>query len=370
MMNIVRMTDNIKDIYCVIMAGGIGSRFWPWSRSGRPKQFLDITGSGRSMIQETFDRFESLLPATNFLVMTGEKFENEVLRQLPALFPNQVLTEPMRRNTAPAIAYAAYKIASHNPDALMIVTPSDHCIKDTALFRKHIREALRYVREHEALMTIGIKPTFPATGYGYIELSDEARAKGVGPIQRFKEKPNLEEAIQLVESGNYLWNSGMFVWKVRDIIDALEEHLPEVAVQFAEVEEYGTVQELSAVNKAFEDSPTISIDYGVMERADNVCTIVGDFSWDDLGTWNSLQKYQDSLPEAHRPLEANVILEGSKGTLVKELDAKKRVVAVGLEDYLVVDMEDMLFIAPKNDEKALHELLDKYAKIIDTDKGE
>lgn len=364
------MTDNIKNIYCVIMAGGIGSRFWPWSRSDRPKQFLDITGSGRSMIQETFDRFESLLPATNFLVMTGERFEPEVLRQLPALYPNQVLTEPMRRNTAPAIAYAAYKIASHNPDGIMIVTPSDHCIKDSSLFRKRIREAVRYVGDHDALMTIGIKPTFPATGYGYIELSEEAKSKGVGPIRRFKEKPNEEEAEQLVASGDYLWNSGMFVWKVRDIIDALEEYLPEVAVHFAEVEEYGTVQELTAVNKAFEDCPSISIDYGVMERADNVCTIVGDFSWDDLGTWNSLQKYQESLPDELRPIDANIIQEGSRGSLIKELDPKKRVVAVGLDDYLVVDMDDLLFIAPKNDEKALHELLDKYAHIIGTDKAE
>lgn len=364
------MTNSTADIYCVIMAGGIGSRFWPLSRIDRPKQFLDITGSGRTMIQETFDRFESLLPATNFLVMTGEKFEPEVLRQLPALQPTQVLTEPIRRNTAPAIAYAAYKIAWDNPDALMIVTPSDHNILGIASFRKKVQEAIRYVKKHNVLMTIGVKPTFPATGYGYIEMTLDTKANGIGPIKRFKEKPNEEEAKKLLESGDYLWNSGMFIWRVRDIIDAMEEYLPEVAVHFAEIESYGQLSERSSVNEAFMASPSISIDYGVMERADNVCTAVGDFGWDDLGTWNSLQKYSESLPEGLRPINTNIILEDSAGTLVRESDPKKRVVAVGLEDYLIVDMDDMLFLAPKKDEKMLHELLDKYSKIICCEKGD
>lgn len=364
------MTYNTEDIYCVIMAGGIGSRFWPWSRSNRPKQFLDITGSGRTLIQETFDRFESLLPATNFLVMTGEKFEPEVLRQLPALHADQVLTEPERRNTAPAIAYAAYKIAWTNPDAIMVVTPSDHNILDTILFRKRVSEAINYVQTHPVLMTIGIKPTYPATNYGYIELSESAKDEGIGPIKRFKEKPNQEEAKELLASGNYLWNSGMFVWRVRDIIDALEEHLPEVAIHFAEIEEYGTAREVSTVNDAFHFCPSISIDYGVMERARNVYTTIGDFDWDDLGTWESLQKYSEALPEELRPSHANIILEDSAGTLIKENDPKKRVVAVGMEDFLVVDMEDVLFIAPKGDQKKLHELLDKYSKIICCDNSE
>lgn len=364
------MAYNTEDIYCVIMAGGIGSRFWPWSRSDRPKQFLDVTGSGRSMIQETFDRFESLLPATNFFVVTGEKFAPEVLRQLPALQSEQILTEPERRNTAPAIAYAAYRIAWSNPDAVMIVTPSDHHILNTKCFRERMQDAIGYVKTHDALMTVGIRPTFPATGYGYIELTEEAKEEGMGPIRRFKEKPDEPEAKRLVASGDYLWNSGMFVWKVRDIIIALEEYLPEVAVHFAEIEDYGSGNEKVSVREAFLNSPSISIDYGVMERAGNVGVVTGDFDWDDLGTWRSLQKYIELLPEELRPSDANIILEDSEGTMVRENDPRKRVVAVGLDNFLVVDMDDILFIAPKADEERLHELLSKYSKIVCNGKGE
>lgn len=358
------MAYDINNCYCVIMAGGIGSRFWPWSREDRPKQFLDITGSGRTMIQETFDRFEALLPADNLLVVTGEHFEGEVLKQLPALLPSQVLTEPERRNTAPAIAYVAYHIAAQNPDATLIVTPSDHHIGDAKAFRQTMQEALQYVEEHATLMTIGIKPTFPATGYGYIELSEEAEREGKGPIVRFKEKPDRESAQQMVESGRFLWNSGMFVWKVRDIIQALEQYLPEVAIHFAELVDQRQLSDRSLAHQAFRNCPSISIDYGVMECAKNVGTIVGDFSWNDLGTWQSLQEYRSTRPEGELASDANLLLIDSPKTLVHEENPSKRVIAIGLEDFLVADMDDVLFIAPKGDEASLHKLLEQYSKLL------
>lgn len=359
------MNSLLNDNYCVIMAGGIGSRFWPWSRHDRPKQFLDIVGSGRSMILETFDRFETLVPEQNVLVVTGKIFEDKVLNELPALHPSQVLTEPERRNTAPAIAYAAYKIASINPDAVMIVTPADQHISDFKLFRDTLMGAVAYAKEHSCLMTIGIPPTFPATNYGYIELSDEAKVNGVGPIVRFKEKPNKEEAIQLLASGNYVWNSGIFVWRVQDIIAALEEYLPEVAVHFAEINTYGKPGEVNAVSKAFLACPSISIDYGVMEKAGNVACIKGHFDWDDLGTWQSLQLYLEHHPTpclSEGDSKGKVLLEDSSRTMVHQGNKNKDIVVVGLEDFLVVDLDDTLLIAPKNDEKRLHELLDKYAQ--------
>ncbi|MBR8703899.1 mannose-1-phosphate guanylyltransferase [Porphyromonas levii] len=360
------MNSLLNDNYCVIMAGGIGSRFWPWSRQNRPKQFLDILGSGRSMILETFDRFDTLVPEDNVLVVTGKKFEKMVLNELPALHPSQVLTEPDRRNTAPAIAYAAYKIASINPDAVMIVSPADQHITNIKAFRETLLGAVAYVKEHNCLMTIGIPPTYPATGYGYIELGEEAKATGVGPIVRFKEKPCEEEAVQLLATGNYVWNSGMFVWRVRDIISALEKYLPEVAVHFAEINVYGQPGEIDAVSRAFLACPSISIDYGVMEVADNVACIQGTFDWDDLGTWQSLQQHLEHHPTLCTPEntegKGKVLLEDSSRTMVHQGVKHKDIVVVGLEDYLIVDLDDTLLIAPKKDDKRLHQLLEKYAK--------
>lgn len=354
-----------KDNYCVIMAGGIGSRFWPWSRSDRPKQFLDIISSGRTLIQATFDRFDPFIPEENIFVMTGKQFESQMLKELSALHPSQILTEPERRNTAPAIAYAAYKIGSINPDAVMIATPADQHIGNVGLFKDTVTQAIDYALHNHCLMTIGIEPTYPATGYGYIEMSATVRAEGIGPIERFQEKPTEEQAKKLLASGNYLWNSGIFIWRVRDIITALETYLPEVAVHFAEIDAYGAPNETEAVARAFLASPSISIDYGVMEKAKNVCTIPGRFEWDDLGTWQSLYRYQEQHPEpvVHTSqCKGRLILDNSPNTMVHQGVMGKDVVVVGLEDYLVVDLDDILLIAPKNDEKKLHEWMDTYAK--------
>lgn len=357
--------------FCVIMAGGFGSRFWPMSRADQPKQFLDILGTGRSMIQETAERFESIVPCSNFMILTGQKFENKILQQLPAIQASQVLSEPERRNTAPAIAYAAYRVYSVNPDAIMVVTPSDHYIGDLDSFRHTLNRAIDFVSKHDVLLTIGIQPTYPATSYGYIEMSPELAANGgIGPIARFKEKPDLEEAKELLASGKFLWNSGMFVWKAKDIVAALEEYLPEVALPFAEIDRFYSAGETEKVSRAFLASPSISIDYGVMEKARNVYTMIGDFEWDDVGTWPSLQRHEKrnrgnnntTLEEGIEPREKDLFLEESENTLVRTTNPEKKIIVIGLQDYLVVDTEDVLFIAPKKEEEKLHKQLDHFAE--------
>ncbi len=346
--------------YCVIMAGGIGSRFWPISRSEKPKQFLDILGSGKTMLEETCDRFEGVAPFDHFFVMTGEKFEEQTLRLVPALSPSQVLTEPERRNTAPAIAYAAYKVFAIDPEAVMVITPSDHYIGDERRFTETLNQAIEYAATHDELLTIGIKPTYPATGYGYIEVDPERLHKeGIGKVSRFKEKPDYEEAKQLLLSGNNLWNSGMFVWKASTIVAALEKYLPEVAVHFAEIKDFNRAGAAESVREAFVNSPSISIDYGVMEKADNVSCVLGDFGWDDVGTWNSLQRLEERIELK----DASCIFrEDSPDTIIRTTRPGKKTIAIGLKDYVVIDTDDILFIAPKGDEARLHDLLKRYAK--------
>ena len=346
--------------YCIIMAGGIGSRFWPISRAGKPKQFLDILGSGKTMLEETCDRFEGLVPFDNFLVMTGEKFEGQTLRLVPSLRPSQVLTEPERRNTAPAIAYAAYKVFALDPEAVMIVTPSDHFIGDEKAFRETMNRAIAYAATHDELLTIGIKPTYPATGYGYIEAEGfEMGRDGISKVTRFKEKPEIEEAKELLRDGRYLWNSGMFVWKARVIVEALEKYLPEVAAGFAEISDFSSPGAVEKVRRAFADSPSISIDYGVMEKAENVSCVLGDFQWDDVGTWNSLQRLEERMELRDSKC---LFSEDSPDTIVRTTRPGKKVIAIGLKDYVVVDTDDILLIAPKEDESRLHDYLKRYAR--------
>ena len=346
--------------YGVLMAGGVGSRFWPMSRREQPKQFLDILDEGRTMIRSTAFRLEAVAPASHFYVVTGQLYQDEVLRQLPYLHPSQVLTEPVGRNTAPCIAYAAYRIYAEDPEAIMVVCPSDHHIDDAVAYQRVLHQAITYVAEHDVLMTIGIEPTYPATGYGYIELTGEPD-DGVYRVARFKEKPELEEAKRLIAQGNHLWNAGIFVWKAIDIINALEKYLPDVAVHFAEIRTYGEPGEAEDAASAYRLCPSISIDYGVLEKADNVVVLPGSFGWDDIGTWSGLERY---MKEHHEPGsdEQTLFLDGSDGTFVRETTKGKKVVVNGLEDFLIVDTPDMLFIAPKGDEAYLTELIRKYPK--------
>ena len=279
----------MKNNYCIIMAGGVGSRFWPVSTNEKPKQFLDFFGTGRSLLRMTYERLDGIVPASNVFIVTNKIYKETILEQLPELEENQVLLEPMRRNTAPCIAYAVYRIRKQNPKANIVVLPSDHLITNEKEFQRVITEGLRFVANNDALLTLGMKPTRPETGYGYIQLGkggDDLRK-----VKTFTEKPNLEMAKVFLASGEFAWNSGMFLWRVDVIIEEFNKYLSEVADKFAEGEDvYGTDGEQDFINRIYPLCPNISIDYGIMEKATNVYVMLANFGWSDLGTWSSLHE--------------------------------------------------------------------------------
>lgn len=346
-----------KNHYCVIMAGGIGSRFWPLSRTEKPKQFVDILGVGKTFIQMTFERFASFIPKENFVVVTGEIYKDLVLEQLPQLTEQQVLLEPARRNTAPCLAYAAYKLKKQNPDAVMVVTPADHLILDTTTFADVMQQSLRHAESHNHLLTIGITPSFPSTGYGYIEVEDTSAS--FSKVTEFKEKPDYDTAVQFIEDGNYRWNSGMFVWSVKAIDAALQEHLPVVSRLFDDAQKYYyTPDEQKNVNEVYLSSESISIDYGIMEKANNVYVTSADFGWSDLGTWTSLYE-QSTKDDRDNVLSGNdIIATETSNCFVKQLNADKRVVVDGVKDLLVVDTPDVLLICDRTDENHVKRVID------------
>ena len=352
--------DICKDAYCVIMAGGIGSRFWPLSREEKPKQFVDALGVGRTFIQLTYDRFASFIPEENFLVMTGEVYKDLVLEQLPELKPEQVLTEPCRRNTAPCIAYAMYKLHQMNPDALVIVTPSDHYIYNVSRFTEVMQEGLDFVASQPTLLTVGITPTYPAVGYGYIQ-TRRLGYSTITPVIRFKEKPNLPTASQYLAEGNYYWNSGMFIWSVKSIVNAFEQYLPEIASFFSSVgEAYGTEAEQEKVNQAFLLSPAISIDYGIMEKASQVFVrCVADLGWSDVGSWGALYSLLEKDEEDNASSGTRPQLFDADQNLIKETNPNKKVIVDGLSGYMIADTEDVLMICPLNDENHIKEVIQK-----------
>lgn len=276
--------------YCIIMAGGIGSRFWPLSKDNYPKQFLDILGTGKSFIRATYERFSPVVPDENFLVVTNKAYKALVLEHLPMLREDQVLCEPARRNTAPCIAYAAYHIQSRCKDANIVVTPSDALVLDNREFERIIRLGFDFLSHNtNALMTIGIKPSRPETGYGYIQVPKNGTQESVRKVDMFKEKPNYETAVKFVEEGNYFWNSGIFIWTLDGIMNAIETYLPDIKNVFDKgIYNFGTPEEQDFINDHFTDCPNISIDYGVMEKSPNTYTIPADFGWSDIGTWGSL----------------------------------------------------------------------------------
>ncbi len=346
-----------KNHYCVIMAGGIGSRFWPLSRTEKPKQFVDILGVGKTFIQMTFERFASFIPKENFVVVTGEIYKDLVLEQLPQLTEQQVLLEPARRNTAPCLAYAAYKLKKQNPDAVMVVTPADHLILDTVTFADVMQQSLRHAEDHNHLLTIGITPSFPSTGYGYIEVEDTSAS--FSKVTEFKEKPDYDTAVQFIEDGNYRWNSGMFVWSVKAIDAALQQYLPVVSQLFEDAQQfYFTPDEQVNVNEVYLRSESISIDYGIMEKANNVYVTSADFGWSDLGTWTSLYE-QSTKDDRDNVLSGNdIIATDTTNCFVKQLNADKRVVVDGVKDLLVVDTPDVLLICDRTDENHVKRVID------------
>jgi mannose-1-phosphate guanylyltransferase len=334
------------------MGGGIGSRFWPFSRKTLPKQFLDFFGTGRSLLQQTFDRFNKIIPAENILIVTNEMYADLVRFQLPGLHPEQVLLEPTRRNTAPCIAWASYHIRALNPKANIVVAPSDHLILKEGEFLDAVEKGLEFVSHSDKLLTLGIKPNRPETGYGYIQIA-EKEGENFYKVKTFTEKPELELAKVFVESGEFYWNSGLFLWNVNSIIATTEKVLPELCNILKKGEElYGTPEEKVFIDENFPLCPNVSIDFGVMEKADNVYVSLGDFGWSDLGTWGSL--YDQSPKDEH----GNVVLKGesliynSKDNIVV-LPKNKLAVIEGLEGYLVAESDNVLLICKKDEEYAI-----------------
>ena len=342
--------------YCVIMAGGVGTRFWPRSRQHMPKQFLDILGTGKSFIRQTYERFAKTVPAENFLVITNHKYKSLVLEHLPELDERQILCEPTGRNTAPCIAYAAYTLAAKDPDARMIVTPADHLILNEEDFRVIVGECLDFAEKHDALMTIGITPTRPDTGYGYIQISD------TNPFSNdtsSTEKPNLELAQTFLQCGEFLWNSGIFIWKIRSIIKAFAKYLPEHHVLFNAVRQaVGTETEQQAIEIAFAECHAISIDFGVMEKADNVYVRRGEFGWSDIGTWGSVYQHSRKDRYANAVPSEGCYLYDTRSSIVS-LPKGKIAVVCGLKEYIVVDTDDVLMICPRSDEQNIKKFIDE-----------
>ncbi len=343
--------------YCVIMAGGIGSRFWPISRGSKPKQFLDILGTGKTFIRSTFERFLPVVPVENFLVVTNASYKDLVLDQIPELREDQLLCEPLGRNTAPCIAYAAFRLRAVAPDADMIVTPSDHLILNEAEFCRVIEEGVSFAHTHDAMMTIGIRPDHPNTGYGYIQREPCIPGSSISRVKTFTEKPNLEMAKVFVESGEFYWNAGIFIWKVETILRALDEFLPDTYQLFDSMADYfGTPAEEEHIQKIYPECRGISIDFGVMEKAENVYVRCSDFGWSDIGTWGAL--YQHSPKDENgNVVPHNSALYNTHNCIFKVGDGKI-VVAEGLEDYIVVDQDNVLMICPRSDEQNIKKFID------------
>lgn len=357
------MNDNN---FCIIMAGGIGSRFWPVSKTECPKQFLDILGTGKSFIRSTFERFLPIVPAENFLVVTNAMYKDLVLQHLPELTVSQVLCEPMRRNTAPCIAYAAYHIMAHNKDCKIVVTPADHLVTNEREFQRIISMGFDFVSKPEnnnALLTIGIKPTRPETGYGYIQTNSSADTQhsSVVKVASFTEKPNHEKAVQFLESGRYLWNSGIFIWSMEGITNALKLYIPALTEIFDEGKAlFGTTEEQSFISSNFHRCPDISIDYGVMEKSPNTYTIPADFGWSDIGTWGSLFTHANKDAE-NNAVKGNVVVRDCKDSVIN-IEAGVEAIVQGMDNCLVAYSGNSLLVCRLHDEQKIKEWVAELSK--------
>jgi len=351
------------------MAGGIGSRFWPMSKTSRPKQFLDILGTGRTLLQQTYDRLIRICPKENIFVVTHESYKQLVEEQLPELVEGRILCEPVRKNTAPCIAYASYKIASINPEANIVVAPSDHLILKEDTFLKAIKSCFKKAKKEDCLVTLGVKPSRPDTGYGYIQFK-ESEVKETDPrikkVKTFTEKPDLEMARFFLQSGDFLWNSGIFIWNVQSILSALDKYLPDLSGIFKEgLDKYNTDLEESFIKKAYTECKNISIDYGVMEKANNVYVRSSVIGWSDLGTWGSLYQHIPKDEEKNAVIGKNVMLYDSSNCIVN-VPNDKLVVLQGLTDYIVVQSDNALLVCRKEDEQQIREFVND----VKRDKGE
>ena len=347
-----------NNYYCVIMAGGVGARFWPMSNSTTPKQFIDVLGDGQTLIQKTFNRFARICPKENIYIVTNKAYREITRQQLPDIAEEQIILEPYRRNTAPCIAYANYKIKAKNPNAVIVVAPSDHYIQKEDVFVDVISKGLALAAENPCLLTIGIRPTFPNTGYGYIQYNEDEGFMGnpsVFTVKTFTEKPELEMAKSFLESGDFLWNAGIFMWSLPTISKAFEEFLPDIDDLFKQGEGlYNTPQEEEFIDRIYQVCRKISIDYGVMEKAGNVKVYAADFGWSDLGTWSSLYELRKKDENLNTVVGNHVKMYDSEKCIVN-MPRNKVVVIQGLEDYIVVENNYMLLICKKSEEQQIRQ---------------
>jgi mannose-1-phosphate guanylyltransferase len=350
--------------YVIIMAGGVGSRFWPLSRRGKPKQFIDILGTGETLIQQTFRRFKSVVPEKNIFIVTSAEHKEMAIKQLN-IDPSNVLAEPFRRNTAPCLAYGTFRILKENPDAVIAVTPADHLIVKEDKFCKLVKECMDFVKKNDALLTLGIKPDRPETGYGYIQADRKkpvSEYENLLKVKTFTEKPDIGLAKKFIQSGDFYWNSGIFIWNIKTIMAAFEKYLPDMFSAFEEGKKlFGTKEEMSFIGRTYTECRSISIDYGIMEKADNVYVMCTDIGWSDLGTWSSLYEHSSVDSKGNCSVGGNLFSYGNKGTVFNLSDGKVAVIQ-GLKDYIVVDSDDVLLVVSKSEEQNIKNYLEDVKK--------
>lgn len=345
----------MSNTYVVIMAGGSGTRFWPFSRVEKPKQFLDVLGIGQSLLQMTFDRFKEITDVSNIYIVTNEKYKDLVTGQLPEMQEDQILLEPFQRNTAPCIAYACYKIGQKNPDANIVVSPSDHIVFKENVFTNIINQALQLSAGNNNLVTIGVKPNRPETGYGYIQYVEDQHSE-IKRVKTFTEKPAKELAMKFIESGDFVWNAGIFVWSVNAIKKAFAEFLPEMDESFNSItKDFYTAKEQVSVDAAYAQCKNISIDYGIMEKAENVYVVLGDFGWSDLGSWGSLNEISDK-DENNNMVKANAILYDTKNCTISG-PKKKLIVVSGIDNCLITLHGNAILICDKESDTELKTII-------------
>jgi len=343
-----------NNYYAVIMAGGVGSRFWPVSTQEYPKQFHDMLGTGESLIQRTFNRINQLIPAENILIATNKRYEDLVLAQLTKTTKKQLLLEPEMRNTAPCILYAALKIHNENPNAVILVAPSDHWIENETEFLNNIKTSFEASVKNDILMTLGIQPDSPNTGYGYIQF--EENSTEIKKVKNFTEKPNLETAKEFLNSGDYLWNAGIFVWSSKSILNAFKEYLPKMTDILDDGNNvYNTSFEDDFINNNYGKCENISIDFGIMERAKNVHILPVDFGWNDLGTWGSLYNKLQKDTQENAIVGAQTIFRDASGNMIRT-ESGKKVIIQGLNDFIVVEKDNTILICPRKDEQEIKQI--------------
>jgi mannose-1-phosphate guanylyltransferase len=351
-----------QNTFCVIMAGGIGSRFWPMSRTDMPKQFLDILGTGKTLIQQTVYRFREICPIENIYIVSNSEYGEMILEQVPEISKDQILLEPLRKNTAPCLAYANHVISKRNPEANIIVAPSDHLILDESEFAVVINKALGFVSQKEALLTLGIQPSRPETGYGYIQVDGSSDVDGIPCLRKvktFTEKPDLDMAKIFMESGDFFWNSGMFIWSLPAIMKAYRKYLPDMTSLFNDgIDLFRTPEEPGFIEQAYGACDKISIDYGIMEKADNVYVMCAGFGWSDLGTWGSLYEHLET-DNNNNAVNTPQFLPFSTKNCMIQIQENKLAVIQGLEDYIVVDTEDVLLICIREEEQNIRQMVDE-----------